>query len=631
MADNRIVFTATLGELAEVPGSPFAYWAPKSLRELFTRFPPLDRDVARMPDKPKIADVKVGLQTSDDLRFTRYWWEVPVDSIATSREETFGGKKWVPFAKGGRPFFHDIQLVVNWERGGEELKNFDRAVIRNEFFYFREGLAWASTVSYERFEIYPLHGGQIFGHRTHTLFHPDRWEFLAFMTSSLVATLFRLLDPLVHVREIGYVAKLPVNQALFKSKHLPPLARETHDLLREWATGDETSTVFIQPWLLQLWDAARGRWSEDAATPRTGHPLSGDFRWSEGGKELHFPWRIALGLEGPPDLEADGLLALAGACVEWERRLRTRIEEIQRRIDEEVYRIYGISEEDRALIEAELAAAPAEEEPEAEEPEDRAEQESEEEERAEGLLSPQEHVRRLLHFFAHQVLRDDPDGIVPLWGQHTADGRFEPGLAERVRQRLQEALQGVPRLEEGVERALGMSLEQWFAAEFFDYHVSLYRRRPVIWLIASRPRRGAAAAFGCFVLWSKLDDDTLPKVLRIYLLPHLEAAEREVEERRRELRALGDEAPARERKRVERMFEGARERRRELEELRERLERMLRPHEVRVSSRSAWVVERVREIARGGYRPERDYGVRVNIEPLKQAGVLARAAERVRD
>ncbi|MFA0740917.1 MAG: hypothetical protein DFNUSKGM_001024, partial [Candidatus Fervidibacter sacchari] len=93
MAKNRVVFTVTLGELAEVPGTPFAYWAPKSLRELFQKYPPLDRDVARMPDKPKIADVKVGLQTSDDLRFTRFWWEVPVEKIGTSPDETFQGKK----------------------------------------------------------------------------------------------------------------------------------------------------------------------------------------------------------------------------------------------------------------------------------------------------------------------------------------------------------------------------------------------------------------------------------------------------------------------------------------------------------------------------------------------------------
>jgi len=60
MARSGIVYIVTLGELAEVPGSPFAYWALKNLRELFRKFPPLDRDVARRPDQPKIADVKVG-------------------------------------------------------------------------------------------------------------------------------------------------------------------------------------------------------------------------------------------------------------------------------------------------------------------------------------------------------------------------------------------------------------------------------------------------------------------------------------------------------------------------------------------------------------------------------------------
>ena len=100
---QRIAFRVTLGELAEVPGSPYSYWAPQSLRELFRKYPPLDRDVAKRPDQPKIADVKQGLASADDARFTRFWWEVPVDQIATSREETRRGKKWVPFARGASP------------------------------------------------------------------------------------------------------------------------------------------------------------------------------------------------------------------------------------------------------------------------------------------------------------------------------------------------------------------------------------------------------------------------------------------------------------------------------------------------------------------------------------------------
>jgi hypothetical protein len=42
------------------------------------------------------------------------------------------------------------------------------------------------------------------------------------------------------------------------------------------------------------------------------------------------------------------------------------------------------------------------------------------------------------------------------------------------------------------------------------------------------------------------------------------------------------------------------------------------------------VKEKVNEIVANGYNPNLDYGVRVNIEPLKQKGILPRGAERVR-
>ena len=189
MPANRIVFTVTLGELAEVPGSPFAYWAPESLRRLFKKFPPLDRDVAGMPDQPKIADVKVGLQTSDDLRFTRYWWEVPVEQIAASREETRRGKKWVPFAKGGRPFYHDIALLVNWGNDGEEIRSFPKAVIRNEAFYFRPGLAWALIESSSRMDAFLVPRGCVYSHAAHAVFidsNVSYWRLMGIFNSVML-------------------------------------------------------------------------------------------------------------------------------------------------------------------------------------------------------------------------------------------------------------------------------------------------------------------------------------------------------------------------------------------------------------------------------------------------------------
>ncbi len=622
----RVTFKVTLGELAEVPGSPYAYWAPKSLRELFKRFPPLDRDVAKMPDKPKIADVKVGLQTSDDLRFTRYWWEVPADGIATSREETFQGKRWVPFAKGGKPFFHDIQLVVNWGNDGEEIKNYRDASGRllsrpqNESFYFREGLAWADIVSEHRLDMHHLSDDCIFGVGAHTLFVANGsigWSLVAFGNAKLVWIIFRLLEPTAHHKHIGYVAKLPVAPSVLENETLATLAREAHSLLREWTTGDETSTAFIKPWTLQIWDALKGRWDEEVAVPRTGHPLSKDFRWSEVGKGFHLPWRIALGLESPSDLEEGGILALADACIEWERRLRARIEDIQRQIDDEVYRLYGISDEDRALIEAELGEN-------VEETEDRPP--------VSGLLPPEEHIRRLIHCLAHEAIREDPDGIVPLFGQSTADGRLEEGLVERVRGKLTELFGDGNGAEREIESALGKRLEDWLADDFAGYHTGLYRLRPIIWQVEARTegrRRRLVGAW--FVHWHKLDADTIPKIRTLYLRPLLEGAEREVERYERQLlEARQEDRPLREQREIERSLQDSRSRLEALRGLEGRLDQLLNPHALSVRSRSEWVCERVNEIVKEGYRPNRDYGVRVNIEPLKAAGVLHRSAERVK-
>jgi hypothetical protein len=651
MAKNKVVFTVTLGELAEVPGTPFAYWAPKSLRDLFQKFPPLDRDVARMPDKPKIADVKQGLATADDLRFTRFWWEVPVEKIGTSNEETFQGKRWVPFAKGGKPFYYDIQLVVNWENGGEEIKAYRDANGRqlsrpqNESFYFRAGLAWVNKMSwtgamgFERLNAYWMPNGVIFAAGYHAVFVPlekQIWCLLAWSRSRLVATTIPLIDPNVQNVGVGIVARLPISPNVLKSELLAALSREAHDRLREWATGDETATVFVAPWILQVYDAVK---SGTLGMPKTGHPLSRDFEWRYGIPEPALEHaRNAL-------QNRFSLHALAEACVIWEAELRRRIDEIQRQIDDEVFHLYEISDEDRAIIEAEMGKPIEAEELEGEETE--AEGEPEEEIQPEGVLTAEEHIKRLIHYLAHQVIREDPDGIVPLQDCYPAGrNELELGLVSRVRKKLQEIFgeEAMPTVERELQQALGSRLEDWLAREFFGYHVGLYRLRPIIWQITlpsspesqrnQRSRRRSATQtvqtdFSVFIYWHKLDSDTLRKVRHIYLQPFLDAAEREVQQMEQRVAELRN-SDALHRQGEEERLNQARSKLEGLKNLAQRIDELLRPHTLQVESRSEWVKEKVNEIVADGYNPNRDYGVRVGIEPLKRKGILAKGAERVR-
>lgn len=127
--DSKI-YTVNPNSFHQVPGSPFAYWVSDRIRQLFTELPAFESEGRT---------VRVGLQTSDDFRFIRLWWEVEPEKIVTGTTETtpeefckqtFEGKRWVPFAKGGEysPYYSDLHLVVNWERDGEEVRNFKKKV-----------------------------------------------------------------------------------------------------------------------------------------------------------------------------------------------------------------------------------------------------------------------------------------------------------------------------------------------------------------------------------------------------------------------------------------------------------------------------------------------------------------------
>jgi hypothetical protein len=325
------------------------------------------------------------------------------------------------------------------------------------------------------------------------------------------------------------------------------------------------------------------------------------------------------------------LHALAEACVIWEAELRRRIDEIQRQIDDEVFHLYEISDEDRAIIEAEMGKPIEAEELEGEETE--AEGEPEEEIQLEGVLTAEEHIKRLIHYLAHQVIGEDPDGIVPLQDCYPAGrNELELGLVSRVRKKLQEIFgeEAMPTVERELQQALGSRLEDWLAREFFGYHVGLYRLRPIIWQI-TLPRSTTQTVqtdFSVFIYWHKLDSDTLRKVRHIYLQPFLDAVEKEIQ-RGIERLTSGNLMGSQLRDEAQRLSQ-AQSRLEALKSLAQRIDELLQPHTLQVESRSKWVKEKVNEIVANGYSPNLDYGVRVNIEPLKQKGILPRDAERVR-
>jgi hypothetical protein len=259
-ADAR-VFRVAIRDFEAAPGSPLAYWMTPSVRRLFLEHPPVEGHGA---------EVRVGLQTSDDFRFVRAFWEVDPRRIGRSREETLQGKRWCPFAKGGEysPYWADIHLVVDWEQDGQRVReHVDRQypylngkvewVVKNTADYFRAGLTWPRRTN-SGFGIRVLPRGSIFADKGPAVLPTtvDAAAWLGVLTSRLVQA---LLDSMVAAGEevtsggesrsyeVGLVQSLPSPEGLADLDALSSGAREVADRVAHRDAFDEVTRRFAAP------------------------------------------------------------------------------------------------------------------------------------------------------------------------------------------------------------------------------------------------------------------------------------------------------------------------------------------------------------------------------------------------
>jgi Eco57I restriction-modification methylase len=126
--DRPPVFRVPIAELRAYRKSPLVYWISPALRADLTRYPALEGSGA---------EVRVGVQCSDDPRFVRAWWEIPLERVGN-------GKDWLPFAKSSEysPFWDDITWIVRWKNDGSEVRAFGGSKPQNTQYYGRSGVTF---------------------------------------------------------------------------------------------------------------------------------------------------------------------------------------------------------------------------------------------------------------------------------------------------------------------------------------------------------------------------------------------------------------------------------------------------------------------------------------------------------
>ncbi len=205
--------TTALVELSQIPGSPIAYWLSSRVRAAFSTHGKFS----------EVARPKEGLNTTDNERFLRRWWECGLGAMEfnarSSEDVVASGARWFPGQKGGtlRKWFGNNEYLVNWFDNGHEIK--ETVVARygsaskrvvNERLYFREGITW-STLSSSLLVMRHVPPGFIFVTKGNMCFfesETDQFKGLAFCNSAVVNPLIECLSPTLDF-PIGAIAQLP--------------------------------------------------------------------------------------------------------------------------------------------------------------------------------------------------------------------------------------------------------------------------------------------------------------------------------------------------------------------------------------------------------------------------------------
>lgn len=511
---------STPDTFSKITGSPVAYWASDTVKEVFKTNKPLS----------DVAHTKQGLATADNDRFLRLWFEVNKKSIGFNIESIgkakITGKKWFPYNKGGefRKWYGNQDYVVNWERDGEEIRgNIDakgkqRSRPQNTNYYFKPAVSWSFVSSaYLGVRYYPQ--GFIFDVAGSSLFPKEKnyGEIIGFLCSPIAPMLMKILNP-THNFQVGNIEQLPFRQ--FENV----IAENCIQIAKKDWDSYETSWDFTQNPLIRTNQPTLQQAYTTWHTQNT--QAVADMKRLEEENNRLFINAYGLQDELTPDVPDDQItLTRADATADSQRLISYIIGCIMGR--------YSLDEQ--------------------------------------GLI------------YAHSGNQDfdptryrtfpaDDDGIVPITDQEWFGDDATNRIIEFIR-----TVWGQDNLAQNLEwlaDQLGTKgdtsserIRNYLSSQFYKDHLKTYKKRPIYWLFSSGKLKG----FECLVYMHRYHVGTLARMRTDYVLPLLTKMKSEVQ--RFETQKLASHS-ASDTKRLERQITGLNRQYEELSKFDEKLKHL---------------------------------------------------------
>lgn len=223
-------YISSYSNYTKIIGSPIAYWVSTRMCNAFSQ-----RHLA------DYAQCCTGMQTGNNDKYVRNWFEVNL--LETTIKKSNGKYKKYNCGGENRKWYGNHKNVVLWGENGESIRREKSSVIRNEPYYYKEGISW-KRIGTSTFNLRYLPEGFIFDQAGDSMFlknKNDIYYILAFVNSKVAVAAFEFIAPTMNLTA-GNMNKLPIIYA--PDQHIDDLVKQNIEISKDDWDAFETSWEF---------------------------------------------------------------------------------------------------------------------------------------------------------------------------------------------------------------------------------------------------------------------------------------------------------------------------------------------------------------------------------------------------
>ncbi|EJJ1098718.1 TPA: BREX-1 system adenine-specific DNA-methyltransferase PglX [Escherichia coli] len=491
---KNVFYNISQDDFKKIPGSPIAYWVNPKILSCFTLGTPVQ--VYSVP--------RQGFATGNNDLFLRRWSEISLTKFSqfNSYMDDKNASKWFPCNKGGayRKWFGNNDLVVNWDKNGAEMKSYEGSVIRNERYYFKEGITW-STISSSYLSmryspegfLFETKGSVCFSDNQDSLFYA-----LALMNSPIAEKILEALSPTLDFHE-GPVGKVPVIEKY--KQEIVSQVRELIELSKSDWDEHESSWSFKNHPLLDFKNEKISNSYNQMKESWQNRVVRTQLLETKNNQKLLETYNL-LGLI-EPNVSISKIALDSNSTFKYPNK--NNLDEINHRQCSDIF-----SELTSYIIGCQMGRYSLD---------------------REGLVYAHEGNKGFADLVAegaYKTFPADSDGILPLMD----DEWFEDDVTSRVKEFVR-TVWGEEHLQENLEfiaeslclyaikpkkgESALETIRRYLSTQFWKDHMKMYKKRPIYWLFSS----GKEKAFECLVYLHRYNDATLSRMRTEYVVPLL--------------------------------------------------------------------------------------------------------------